>query len=275
MTVASLVLLVGHCVVPGGWDALFAQLERVVVPFYTGLVLLYLSVLILAGPLETLYYWWRGPRPTTTSRTTATTSRDPTTTTLQPSTKAPLVARSASSPVQVPVESATTTVAETDATASQQQDQEEQPFDLSGAYKLVSNDNFDGFLAVQGVPWALRRAANQARPIHRLLHQGNRLTIKIEGLIESQTTYRIGGPPVETNVRGRIFQDVVRYLPDQQVGILVSKKALTEDYDVTVQRQFREDLQEITMTSQAVFRDGRETVQCVQQFQRLEEEERQ
>ncbi len=31
-----------------------------------------------------------------------------------------------------------------------------QPIDLTGAYKLVENDNFEAFLAVQGVPWALR-----------------------------------------------------------------------------------------------------------------------
>jgi len=97
-------------------------------------------------------------------------------------------------------------------TSSQEDAEEEQPVNMSGAYKLVSNDNFEGFLAVQGVPWALRRAANGVRPTHRITHVGRRLTIKIEGIIESQTTYLIGGPPVETDVRGRIFQDVVRYL---------------------------------------------------------------
>eukprot|EP00977_Amphora_coffeiformis_P018646 scaffold6634_cov158-Amphora_coffeaeformis.AAC.4 len=147
---------------------------------------------------------------------------------------------------------------------------EEQPFDLSGAYKLRSNDNFDGFLAVQGVPWALRRAANQARPLHRITHQGNCLTIKIEGIIESQTTYIINGPPVETNVRGRIFEDSVSYLEDGAVGIIVRKKAVTENYDVSVQRVLSEDKTRITMTSRATFRDGKEPVQCVQIFDRVE-----
>jgi len=147
---------------------------------------------------------------------------------------------------------------------------EDQPFDISGAYKLRSNDNFDGFLAVQGVPWALRRAANQARPLHRITHQGNSLTIKIEGIIESQTTYIINGPPVETNVRGRIFEDSVSYLQDGVVGIIVRKKAVTENYDVSVQRVLSEDKKRITMTSRATFRDGKEPVQCVQIFERVE-----
>ena len=132
---------------------------------------------------------------------------------------------------------------------------EDQPFDISGAYKLRSNDNFEGFLAVQGVPWALRRAANQARPLHRITHRGSQLTIKIEGIIESQTTYIINGPPVETNVRGRIFDDSVSYLEDGTVGIIVRKKAVTENYDVSVQRVLSEDKKRITMTSRASFSD--------------------
>ena len=150
--------------------------------------------------------------------------------------------------------------------------EEPQPIDLSGAYKLLSNDNFEGFLAVQGVPWALRRAANQARPVHRITHLGRQLTIKIEGIIESQTTYIINGPPVETDVRGRIFEDTVSYLEKdgKTTGIVVRKKAISEDYDVTVQRELHEDGQQITMTSTAFFRDGREDIQCVQIFQRVE-----
>jgi hypothetical protein len=36
-------------------------------------------------------------------------------------------------------------------------DEEPQPVDLTGAYKLISNDGFERILEVQGVPWALRR----------------------------------------------------------------------------------------------------------------------
>ena len=127
----------------------------------------------------------------------------------------------------------------------------------------------EGFLEVQTVPWALRRAANQARPVHRIFHRGRHLTIKIEGINESQTSYTVGGPPVETNVRGRIFEDVVSY-NDTETGILVRKKAITEDYDVTVERELSECRQKITMTSTAFFKDDRESVQCVQIFNRCE-----
>lgn len=165
-----------------------------------------------------------------------------------------------------------------------------QPVNLTGVYQLVSNDNFEAFLAAQGVPWALRSAANRVRPIHRITHTGPSLTIKIEGIIESQTTYLIGGPPVETSVRGRVFVDTVAYLTDDdnkdhgdtgnpngdgfpqgrsRRGVVVTKKALTEPYDVTVRRELSEDGQIITLTSRAVFRDGRSPVQSTQVFHRM------
>jgi hypothetical protein len=38
-----------------------------------------------------------------------------------------------------------------------EEDDEPQPVDLTGAYKLISNDGFERILEVQGVPWPLRR----------------------------------------------------------------------------------------------------------------------
>lgn len=95
---------------------------------------------------------------------------------------------------------------------SEEQHQHHQPIDLTGSYKLVQSDNVDAFLAAQGVPWALRRLAVTATPLHHLIHSASTLTIKIEapGFV-SQTVYPINGPVVETNIRGRIFRDVVRY----------------------------------------------------------------
>jgi hypothetical protein len=96
----------------------------------------------------------------------------------------------------------------------QQQQNLDQPIDMTGAYRLVSNDNFEAFLAAQGVPWALRSAANRARPLHRITHVGDTVTIRIEGIIESETTYTVGGAPVEGLVRGRLFRDAVTYLTE-------------------------------------------------------------
>ena len=140
---------------------------------------------------------------------------------------------------------------------------------MNGAFKLVKNDNFDGFLAAQGIPWALRRAADQARPIHRFAHSGDTITIKITGLIESETTYEIGGPPKETCIRGRVFSDTIEYLGTKD-GIRSLKKALTEDYNLEVTRQLAPDRMSLTMTSKAIFHDDREDVVSIQLFERIE-----
>lgn len=221
-------------------------LESILLPLYSMIVVAYLTALIFRKQLQSVYSLLRSSRS-------------------QKERAAPVLA--GPTPTLAPnevVQEEMENDDDNDASSTHHQ-----PIDMTGVYKLISNDNFEGFLAVQGVSWALRRAANQARPTHRITHRGRKLTIRIEGLIESQTTYWINGPPVETNVRGRIFQDVVRYL-DNHKGILVSKKALTDDYDVTVQRELSDDRQEITMTSTAYFRDGRDPVQCVQRFQRCE-----
>lgn len=212
-----------------------SSVRQYLVPVYTMLVLLYLAWVAFRIPLEPFLN----------------------------SVLAIFVKPHESAPDKVPTEVRTAAV-----TAGAEL--EDQPFDLSGAYKLRSNENFEGFLAVQGVPWALRRAANQARPLHRITHRGSVLTIKIEGIIESQTTYIINGPPVETNVRGRIFEDTVSYLDNGTTGIVVRKKALSEDYDVSVQRLLSPDKQTITMTSTATFRDGKDPIACTQVFERVE-----
>ena len=143
-----------------------------------------------------------------------------------------------------------------------------EPVDMNGSYLLVSNVGFEAFLEVQGVPWALRRAANQARPIHQIIHRGKSVTIQIKGIIESQTTYEIDGPPVETSVRGRVFRDQMTYLESGD-GIKVSKTAVTENYDITVTRRLTPDRQTINMTSTAIFHDGRPPVESFQIFERI------
>lgn len=104
--------------------------------------------------------------------------------------------------------------------------------------------------------------------MHRINHQGNSITIQIEAggsgafAFKSQTTYIINGPPVETDVRGRIFHDRVAYLYDEGElgnndrrckGIFVTKRCDEENYTVTVKRELSEDNQRITLTSSANF----------------------
>ena len=140
---------------------------------------------------------------------------------------------------------------------------------LSGSYKLISNENFEGFLETQGVPWALRRAANQARPLHRITHVGKSITIQIKGIIESETTYQVDGPPIQTKIQSRVFEDRMTYLETGD-GVQVTKKTLEENYTVTVTRRLSKDRQTITLTSRAIFNDGRDPVQSVQIYRRVE-----
>lgn len=164
-----------------------------------------------------------------------------------------------------------------------------QELDWTGSYKLVANDNFDAFLAAQGVPWALRRAALQVWPVHHITHtttvndnnhtQRDRLMIRIEVAASgfgTQTVYEINGDPVETNVRGRIFRDAVRYYyhPDHPTviqGVVTEKTAVTEGYLVTVTRRWSDDQQHIYMTSTASFPNEptKATVVSTQVFDRI------
>lgn len=115
----------------------------------------------------------------------------------------------------------------------------------------------------------MRRAACKVRPVHRIIHKGNRLTIKIEGIIVTQTTYIVNGPPVEIKIKGRVFMDRMTYL-DNGKGIRGIKQAVTENYDIFIDRVLSEDGQRIVLTSTAVFKDERETVESKQIFQRIE-----
>jgi hypothetical protein len=165
---------------------------------------------------------------------------------------------------------------------------QQQPIDLTGSYQLVSSTNVDAFLAAQGVPWALRRLATAAVPIHHFVHVGNALTIKIEAPgsgFATQSVYQIDGPPVETTVRGRLFRDSIRYwynddaslsplLPMQQPvvqGIVTEKHAIQEGYAVQVIRRLVADGSRIDLTSTVSFPNDptKENVLSSQVFERI------
>jgi hypothetical protein len=190
----------------------------------------------------------------------------------------------------------------------QQRLRQEQPINLTGNYKLVQNDNFEEFLKAQGVPWFLVSAANKARPIHKITHNGQWITIQIQGIIESETTYQIEGPPVENVIRGRRFQDQVTYLTQENaddkdknddevddnnvtnnqnhdtttmnhsttaptaivVGIQTQKRALDDGYTVCVKRQLSRDKSKIIMNSHVAFDDpDKPMVKSKQIFERI------
>lgn len=224
-------------------DCLGSAVDSFLLPSYAALVALYLTGVVFAPQLEPLFLGLR--RLASYAQ-------------LLRSQKGPPAAVTATAPPVAEVPAGLDTAP--------------QPFDLSGAYLLEENRNYEAFLAVQGVPRMYRSMADKARPVHRITHRGRVVTIRIEGLIESQTTYIVDGPPVRVDVRGRIFEDTMRYLEggDDRRGIVVHKRAVGECYSLTVQRELSPDGREIVMTSRATFEDGREPVECVQLFRRIE-----
>mmetsp|Transcript_3508 Transcript_3508/g.4878 ORF Transcript_3508/g.4878 Transcript_3508/m.4878 type:complete len:282 (-) Transcript_3508:48-893(-) len=146
--------------------------------------------------------------------------------------------------------------------------------DLSGTYKLSKNVKFAEFLQAQGVPWALRCAADKVKPIHTLTHRGDQLRVQISGIVTGDTTYHIGGKKVTpSTLRDRHFNDTATYLEGGD-GIRVQKVASDIVHDnakeFIVTRQLTKDRKQIIMRSWALFPDNRETVGMVQYFDRIE-----
>eukprot|EP00536_Pseudo-nitzschia_multiseries_P018151 jgi/Psemu1/227956/e_gw1.2201.2.1 len=148
----------------------------------------------------------------------------------------------------------------TPATENDDDDHRPPPIDMNGTFKVVQNHNFGEFLKAQGVPWFLCNAASKARPTHTfVLPTHSNLTIQIKGIIESETSYKIDGPHTETQIRGRVFRDTVRYLYDDHtdndkngnndndggatqtprrcVGLQTTKFSVNEGYTVHVTRR--------------------------------------
>jgi hypothetical protein len=260
------------------WALILVQwvesMERVwsdwIVPGYTILVTLYLFAvlafrdrfltMVTTQRWNTASLWVDGPKSTAQSASTTT----PTTTTA----------------------AAAANLSATDSSQPPSELQQQQPIDLTGSYQLVSSTNVDAFLAAQGVPWALRRLATAAVPIHHFVHVGNALTIKIEAPgsgFATQSVYQINGPPVETTVRGRHFRDSIRYwhsvdassspLSQSPVvqGIVTEKHAIQEGYVVQVIRRLAADRSRIDLSSTVSFPNdaNKENVVSSQVFERI------
>ena len=153
---------------------------------------------------------------------------------------------------------------------------------LSGLYQLIRIENLDAFLAAQGVPWPLRKAASKVMPRHEITHtthqDPHQLTIRIDaGPIQTRTTYQIGAGSVETEIRGRVFRDNVNYLKDRDtgkvVGVVNEKTAVTEGYQITVSRRLSDDRKHIFMESVAYFPKDptKEPIVSTQLFERVEQ----
>merc|ERR1719296_193669 len=82
------------------------------------------------------------------------------------------------------------------------------------------------------------------------------------------TTYIIGGPYVETKIQDKIFHDSATWLPDKSEGVRITKISQNEKYNIIVTRRLSPDKQQLFITSEAVYHDGKR-VQAIQTYQRI------
>lgn len=142
---------------------------------------------------------------------------------------------------------------------------------LNGIFRLEKNENFQEFLASQGVGWALRAAADKAVTTHHITHTEKELKIKVAGIISSETVYPIDGRTiVRTKIKDREYEDTVTYTEDG-AGVRVTKVCKGHNYKVFVVRRFSPDKDKLIVTSTAEFPTGKK-VQCNQYYRRIEKD---
>lgn len=109
----------------------------------------------------------------------------------------------------------------------------------------------------------------QAVPTNVITHDllEHIVTIRVEGIISTQTTYKINGDPIETHIQTRVFSDTVKYL-DSGDGVQVTKVCHSEGYYVLVKRQLTSCKQIMTVTSTAIWPDRKD--QCEQIYRKIE-----
>lgn len=142
---------------------------------------------------------------------------------------------------------------------------------LTGTFKLVKHDGFDEFLAANGVPYLMRKAALSMQPVHTITHTGDTVRVQISGIISGDITYHINGPSVESTIHTRTFLDSVTYLEEGD-GIRITKKA-TDGANVgarqiVVTRRLVDNNRYMLLTSTSFFDDDRPPIQYTQLLER-------
>jgi hypothetical protein len=141
---------------------------------------------------------------------------------------------------------------------------------LSGTFKLIKHEGFDSFLAANGVPYLLRKAALSTQPVHTITHNGDTVRVQISGIINGDITYHVNGPCVESTIHTRRFEDHVTYL-DEGDGIRITKKAIDSSggaREIVVTRRLIDDHKNMLLTSTSFFDDDRPSIQYTQLLER-------
>ncbi len=142
--------------------------------------------------------------------------------------------------------------------------------DMTGVYKLDRNENYQKFLEVQGVGWALRKAADSASTVHHITHDRDADTfhLKVVGLVSSEMGYTLNSAPVETQIKDKKFMDTITYLKNGQ-GIRITKVNAKDQYRIVVERELSKDGNSLQMRQTVSFdKPGKPSVTAIQYFKR-------
>jgi len=143
----------------------------------------------------------------------------------------------------------------------------QQQKNLTGTFKLFKNTNYQKFLEVQGVGWALRKAADSANVVHKIRHvPGSAFDLEVIGLVKSKEQYVIGGEGKITKIKNSEFIDTVTELGDGRVGVRITKVCKKGGYKIEVERELEGD-DNIVMEQEVIFNDGRRE-KATQRFER-------
>jgi len=137
---------------------------------------------------------------------------------------------------------------------------------FTGEWTLVNSTNYDEFLAVQNVNYLLRKAAAGMSLKHVIDHKGKRFKLSIFGPVTQNMSYIIGGPPTETQVKGKKFLDTVSW--NEQNELVIHKLNKAENYELIIRRELQSDQKTIIMRQTARLLDGSKSVEATQTFSR-------
>jgi hypothetical protein len=141
-----------------------------------------------------------------------------------------------------------------------------QPDDLSGVWKRVSTDNYDAFLAAQGVNYLKRRVALGLKMVHTITLDGPppcrhfRLQ-ENGGPVSTDTTYVMDAEPVKTTYVSAHFMDKCWWKGKK---LMINKRDVDNRYELVVGRWLSEEGR--VMEQSALYRnlkDGTEVMASV------------
>jgi len=115
------------------------------------------------------------------------------------------------------------------------------PVDMSGSYKLQANSNYQKFLEVQGVGWALRKAADSAAASQVIAHDvaGGRVRLQVKSLVSMALEYDVGAPAKRTQIKDKVFMDRVTY--SERGELVVTKRNDKDGYTIVATRRLSPD----------------------------------